>query len=253
MSDITVTSPIYTSTAAYAPAAAPKQAVSKPSPKYDVVDMSKPPTPEQAERMRSAGILGYGSVSAQKVTATNDAGVTAVTESCQNTFFDVVNEDTFQFSFKKLEVVDFWDSDFAAATTTQTFQSWDDGSWRQTTLYESAFSLQMHGQYSWCIPPRNNGDGTLSLAQFGPCVTATISGSRSVLTTIQSSGGQTQASRLETSTLKTEITIPSQERPAGAIDYNDWYFQSHRIDKEALLARLDQIAAQFPHGFDTRA
>ena len=36
------------------------------APKTDVIDLSGPPTPEQAERMRAAGILGYGSVSAEK-------------------------------------------------------------------------------------------------------------------------------------------------------------------------------------------
>ena len=41
------------------------------TPKTDVIDLSKPPTSEQAERLRSAGILGYGSVSASKQVATD--------------------------------------------------------------------------------------------------------------------------------------------------------------------------------------
>lgn len=62
-----------------------------PAPKTDVIDLSKPPTPEQAERLRSAGILGYGSVSVQKaVTSTklsSNASVTTVAGNYQHTFF----------------------------------------------------------------------------------------------------------------------------------------------------------------------
>lgn len=45
-----------------------------PTPKTDVIDLSKPPTSEQAERLRSAGILGYGSVSASKQVTTETGG-----------------------------------------------------------------------------------------------------------------------------------------------------------------------------------
>ena len=44
------------------------------APKTDVIDLSKPPTPEQAERMRGAGFLGYGSVSITQMTCTWEDG-----------------------------------------------------------------------------------------------------------------------------------------------------------------------------------
>lgn len=67
-----------------------------PASRSDVIDLSKPPTQEQVERLRSAGILGYGSISAKKSVATAESAdgsrVTHFTVDYSFEYFDLVNE-----------------------------------------------------------------------------------------------------------------------------------------------------------------
>lgn len=254
MSDITVSSPVSTLAPAYTPAKAAEPVASKPAPKYDVIDMSKPPTSEQAERLRSAGILGYGSLSASKTTTPGGIGSSVhFTVKDQGTYFDLVNQTTVHHISSSSGVFTSNGSYALNSTIQLSANSWDNSSWTEAALQTSAFKLNMSGSPSWIVPSYFGGDGTIHLAQLGPSAKASISGWHAVFSAVHSSGGQTSYTRFEGSALKTEITVPSMERPAGAIDYNDWFFQSHRINKGALLERLDQIAAQFSRGFDTKA
>lgn len=224
-----------------------------PAPKTDVIDLSKPPTPEQAERLRSASILGYGSVSAQKaVTSTklsSNVSVTTVAGNYQHTFFDVVNEATYTTSYTGLGV--FSGSSYARASiTTKAVSSWTDGSQLKTELQQAAYSLHMSGAPDWYIPAHKNADGSLALAQFGPCTTATIRGYHSALTISQSGGGQTQVSRYETSVCQEAAIFPDQKRPVGAVDYRNEKFD--RILTSGLLDGIDKCA-QALRRFDMRA
>lgn len=224
-----------------------------PAPKTDVIDLSKPPTPEQAERLRSASILGYGSVSAQKaVTSTklsSNVSVTTVAGNYQHTFFDVVNEATYTTSYTGLGV--FSGSSYARASiTTKAVSSWTDGSQLKTELQQAAYSLHMSGTPDWYIPAHKNADGSLALAQFGPCTTTAIRGYHSALTISQSDGGQTQVSRYETSVCQEAAIFPDQKRPVGAVDYRNEKFD--RILTSGLLDRIDKCA-QALRRFDMRA
>ena len=224
-----------------------------PAPKTDVIDLSKPPTPEQAERLRSAGILGYGSVSVQKaVTSTklsSNVSVTTVAGNYQHTFFDVVNEATYTTSYTGLGV--FSGSSYARASiTTKAVYSLTDGSQLKTELQQAAYSLHMSGTPDWYIPAHKNADGSLALAQFGPCTTATIRGYHSALTISQSGGGQTQVSRYETSVCQEAAIFPDQKRPVGAVDYRNEKFD--RILTSGLLDGIDKCA-QALRRFDMRA
>ena len=225
-----------------------------PAPKTDVIDLSKPPTPEQAERLRSAGILGYGSVSVQKaVTSTklsSNVSVTTVAGNYQHTFFDVVHEAAYTTSAAGLGV--FWgDGSYACASvTTKTISSWKDGSQLESKLQLAAYSLHMSGTPDWYIPAHKNADGSLALAQFGPCTTATIRGYHSALTISQSGGGQTQVSRYETSVCQEAAIFPDQKRPVGAVDYRNEKFD--RILTSGLLDGIDKCA-QALRRFDMRA
>lgn len=224
-----------------------------PAPKTDVIDLSKPPTPEQAERLRSASILGYGSVSAQKaVTSTklsSNVSVTTVAGNYQHTFFDVVNEATYTTSYTGLGV--FSGSSYARASiTTKAVYSWTDGSQLESKLQQAAYSLHMSGAPDWYIPAHKNADGSLALAQFGPCTTATIRGYHSALTISQSGGGQTQVSRYETSVCQEAAIFPDQKRPVGAVDYRNEKFD--RILTSGLLDGIDKCA-QALRRFDMRA
>lgn len=237
------------STAARTQAPAKKIAV----PVTDVIDLSKKPTPEQAERLRGFGFLGYGSISAAKtVTAQPLSGNTSVTHftvDCQSEYFDLVHETTVRTSSSGAGVFNSGGSAFAS-TTAQFVQSWDNSSWKASVLYESGFTQKMGGLPEWYIPSHQNEDGTWSLAQFGPCSTSYISGYHSVLATAQHSGGQTELSLSETTVCKSVSIFPSQERPAGAVDYKNENF--NRIITGELLDRIDKCA-QALHGFDMRA
>ena len=220
-----------------------------PAPKTDVIDLSKPPTPEQAERLRSAGILGYGSVSVQKaVTSTklsSNASVTTVAGNYQHTFFDVVHEATYTTSYTGLGV--FSGSSYARASiTTKAVYS----SQLKTELQQAAYSLHMSGAPDWYIPAHKNTDGSLALAQFGPCTTTAIRGYHSALTISQSGGGQTQVSRYETSVCQEAAIFPDQKRPVGAVDYRNEKFD--RILTSGLLDGIDKCA-QALRRFDMRA
>ncbi|WP_160636170.1 hypothetical protein [Pseudoflavonifractor sp. 60] len=224
------------------------------APKTDVIDMSKPPTPEQAERMRNAGILGYGSVSASKQVATETRGdgftMTHFISNYQHTFFDVVNEATYQNISTSAGVFTSGGSFAYASFASQLVQNWKDGSSLKAELQQAAYSFRMSGIPSWYIPAHKNEDGTFSLAQFGPCPTATVSGYRSSLTITQSGGGQTQVSRYETLIRHAVTTSPDQEHPEGAVDYKNENFD--RIITDELLDRIDKCA-QTLYRFDTQA
>lgn len=224
-----------------------------PTPKTDVIDLSKKPTPEQAERLRSFGFLGYGSISAAKTVTvqplSGNTSVTHFTVDCQSEYFDLVHETTVRTSSTGAGVFNSGGSAFAS-TTTQFVQSWDNSSWKASVLYESGFTQKMGGLSDWYIPSHQNEDGTWSLAQFGPCSTFYISGYHSVLATAQHSGGQTELSLSETAAYKSVTVIPRQERPAGAVDYKNENF--NRIITGELLDRIDKYA-QALHGFDMRA
>ena len=224
------------STAAQTQAPAKKIA----APVTDVIDLSKKPTPEQAERLRSAGILGYGSISAAKtVTAqplSGNTGVTHFTVNYQAEYFDLVHETTVRTSSTGAGVFSAGGSAFER-TTTQLTQSWDNSSWKASVLYESGFSLNMKGLSEWYVPPQyNEEDDTWSLAQFGPSPTVSVSGYHSVLATAQHSDGQTELSLSETTVYKSVSIFPGQERPAGAVDY-----RNERLDQLITQELLDRI------------
>lgn len=253
MFDMAITSPVSTPSPGYAAGQAPEKAAAKPAPKTDVIDLSKPPTPEQAERMRSAGILGYGSISASKtVTAHHLSGNTSVTHftvDYQSEYFDLVNRTTVRTASHGAGVFSAGGSAFASVTA-QFAQSWDNSSWRASVLYESGFTQKMGGLPEWYIPSHQNEDGTWSLAQFGPSPTTTVSGYHSVLASAQHSDGQTELSLSETTVRKSVSISPSQERPAGAVDHINENFD--RIITDELLERIDKLA-QTLYRFDTRA
>lgn len=227
--------------------------ITNTAPKTDVIDLSKPPTQEQAERLRNFGILGYGSFSAKKTEATTDlsnhVSVTHFTVDYQSEYFDLVHETTVRTSSTGTGLFTSGGSAFES-TTTQLTCSWDNSSWSQSTLHESGFSLSMSGQSSWYIPAHQNEDGSISLAQFGPRPTTTVNGYRSVLTTTRFDGGQMQFSRYATAAYKAVTVLPSQERPAGAVDYRNENFSQETIKE--MLRRLDQFTQAFP-GFHTQA
>lgn len=254
MSDMAVTSPVSALSQVYAGARSPEKEPAKPAPKTDVIDLSKPPTAEQAERLRSAGILGYGSISASKQVATETRGdgftMTHFISNYQHTFFDVVNEATYQNISTSAGVFTSGGSFAYASSASHLVQNWKDGSSLKAELRQSAYSFRMSGMPDWYIPAHKNEDGSFSLAQFGPSSTTTVSGYHSSLTVTRSGGGQTQVSRYETSLHHAVTMLPDQECPEGAVDYRNENFD--RILTDELLERIDKLARTFS-GFDTRA
>lgn len=225
-----------------------------PTPKTDVIDLPKPPTSEQAERLRSAGILGYGSVSASKQVTTETRGdgfsVTHFVTNYKHTFFDVVNEATYQNISASTGAFSSSGSFAYANSVSQLVCSWKDGSKLEAELQQTAYSFRMGGQPDWYIPAHKNAGGSFALAQFGPCPTTTVSGYRSSLTITRSGSGQTAVFRYETSVHHAVTTIPDQKRPDGTVDYRNENF--NRIITDELLERIDNLA-QALSGFDTRA
>ena len=213
--------------------------ITNTAPKTDVIDLSGPPTQEQAERLRNFGILGYGSFSAKGTAAatdlSNNVSVTHFTVDYQSEYFDLVHETTVRTSSTGAGVFSAGGSAFAS-TTTQFAQSWDNSSWKASVLYESGFTLKMGGLCDWYIPSHQNEDGSWSLAQFGPSPVSYISGYRSVLATARHSDGQTELSLSETAVYKSVSVLPGQERPAGAVDY-----RNERLDQLITQELLDQI------------
>lgn len=240
MSDLTV-NPLSVSVGR-APTAAQTHAPAKKiaTPVTDVIDLSKKPTPEQAERLRGFGFLGYGSVSATKTVATQplsgNTGVTHFTVDYQSEYFDLVHETTVRTSSSGAGV--FSAGGFAfEKTTSQLTQSWDNSSWKASVLYESGFSLNMKGLSEWYVPPQyNDKDGSWSLAQYGPSAQITVSGYHAALATAQHSDGQTGLSLSETTVYRSVSIFPSQERPAGAVDY-----RNERLDQLITQELLDRI------------
>lgn len=254
MSDIAVASPVGTPSLTYAGVRSTEQKPTAPAPKTDVIDLSSPPTPEQAERMRGAGILGYGSISASKQVTAETRGdgftVTHFITNYEHRFFDVVNEAAYQNISTSAGAFSSSGSFAYASSLSQLVCNWKDGSQLEAELQQAAYSFRMGGMPSWYIPAHKNEDGTFSLAQFGPSPTTTVSGYRSSLTITQSGGGQTQVSRYETSVHHAATTSPDQERPDGAVDYKNENFD--RIINDELLERIDKCA-QALRSFDTRA
>lgn len=222
--------------------------ITNTAPKTDVIDLSGPPTQEQAERLRNFGILGYGSVSAAKtVTVQPLSGNTSLTHFAadyQKEYFDLVHHTTVRTSSTGAGVFSSGGSAFES-TTSQLVQSWDNSSWTASVLYERGFTLKMGGLPEWYVPPQyNEEDDTWSLAQFGPSPTSYISGYRSVLATAQHSDGQTELSLSETAVYQSVSISPSQERPAGAVDY-----RNERLDQmisQELLKRIGQNIEPLP-------
>lgn len=252
MSNMAVTSPVSTPSPVYASLRSLGKETEKPAPKTDVIDLSKPPTPEQAERLRSANILGYGSVSASKQVTTETRGdgftTTHFVTNYEHEFFDVVNEATYQNISTSTGA--FSSSGSFASSVSQLVHSWKDGSWTKTDFQQAVYSFRMSGMPSWYIPAHKNEDGSFSLAQFGPSSTTAVSGYRSSLTITRSGCGQTQVFQYETSLHHAVTTLPDQERPDGAVDYRNENFD--RVLTGELLERIDKLA-QTLSGFDTRA
>lgn len=238
-----------------ASAAARPQAPAQKTPKTDVIDLSKPPTAEQAERLRSFGFLGYGSVSAAKTITvrplSGNTSLTHFTVDYQEEYFDLVHHTTVRTSSTGAGVFSAGGSAFES-TTTQLVQSWDNSSWKASVLYESGFSLNMKGLSEWYVPPHQNEDGSWSLAQYGPSAQVTVSGYHSVLAAARHSEGQTELSLSETTVYKSVSIFPSRERPAGAVDY-----RNERLDQlipQELLKRIGQDIKPLPlHRFDAQA
>lgn len=161
----------------------------------------------------------------------------------------MVHEATYTTSYTGLGV--FSGSSYARASiTTKAVYSWTDGSQLKTELQQAAYSLHMSGAPDWYIPAHKNTDGSLALAQFGPCTTTAIRGYHSALTISQSGGGQTQVSRYETSVCQEAAIFPDQKRPVGAVDYRNEKFD--RILTSGLLDGIDKCA-QALRRFDMRA
>lgn len=251
MSDLAVTSSVNIPSAAYpATAQASKPEDKKPAPKVDVIDLSKPPTSEQAERLRSAGILGYGSVSASKTTTPGGIGSSVhFTVENQGTYFDLVNQTTVHHISSSSGVFTS-NGPYALNSTIQlSAHSWDNSNWTEATLQTSAFKLNMSGSPSWIVPSYIGEDGTIHLAQLGSSAKVSISGWHAVFSAVHSSGGQTLYTRFEGSALKTEITVPSTERPAGAVDHKNESFD--RVITSELLDRINKYAQTF-RSFDIK-
>lgn len=219
------------------------------APKTGVIDLSKPPTPEQADRLRSAGILGYGSVSAEKTVTTKKLGsgatVTQVAMDCQHEYFDVTNGATYQYEFSGFGEFTSGGSAFVESTTQMTC-TWEDGSYWEATLHECAFNLVMGGHSSWYIPAHLNEDGSWSLAEYGPSAQFTISGYHSIFSAAYSNGEETQFFWSETTVTHVKGTIPSGPVPDGAVSLPS-------PNDQDLLDQLDRLADQLRHGFDARA
>lgn len=140
MPDIAVISPVKAQAPASVPARNTARAAAKPAPNYDVIDLSKPPTPEQAERMRSAGILGYGSVSAKKTVST-----TTYPDGSSRTVTSL--EYTSEFFSAKLSGYASW---YAPP------QFHEDGSWSLAEYGPSA-RVSISGYHSVLIAARSGG------------------------------------------------------------------------------------------------
>lgn len=235
-------------------AAVRPQAPAQKTPKTDVIDLSRKPTPEQAERLRSFGFLGYGSISAASTVTTHplsgNTGFTHVTADYQKEYFDLINKATVRTSSAGSGVFSAGGSAFESATS-QLVQSWDNSSRKASVLYERGFTQKMGGLSEWYIPSHQNEDGSWSLAQFGPSPTFYISGYHSILATAQHSDGQTELSLSETTVHKSASIFPSRERPAGAVDY-----RNERLDQmipQELLKRIGQDIKPLPlHRFDAQ-
>lgn len=221
------------------------------APKTDVIDLSKPLTPEEAERMRSAGFLGYGSVSATKTVTTetlgNGASATHVTLEYRHEYCDVTSGVAYHSAYSSVNVDTYTSGGFAfTGVTTQMGCTWNDGSYWEATLHECAFSLEMGGHSSYYIPQHLNEDGSWSLAEYGPSARFTVSGYHSIFSAAYSSGGQTQYFWSETFAGQARGMIPGGPIPNGAEKLPPPSGQD-------LLDRLDRLADHLRRGFNARA
>lgn len=221
------------------------------APITDVIDLSKPLTPEEAERMRSAGFLGYGAISATKTVSTKTWGsgatATHVTMDYRHEYCDVTNGIDYYSAYGSVSVDVFTAGGSAfLETNTQMGGTWKDGSDWEATLHECAYSLEMGGHSAWYIPPRLNEDGSWSLAEYGPSARFTVSGYHSVFSFTRSDGEQTQTFWSETFVEQVKGTIPGGPLPSGAMPLPSPGGQD-------LLDQLDRLADQLRSRFDARA
>lgn len=226
------------------------QAKKSTAPKTDVIDLSRAPAPEQADRMRSAGFQSCDSASAAKTVATTTLGscaATRVTMEYQHEHLDVTNGIAYHASCATVSTDTYTSGGFVFAGATKTVRfTWKDGSYWEATSHECAFSLEMGGRSSWYIPPRLNEDGSWSLAEYGPSARFTVSGYHSVFSFTWSDGEQTQTFWSETVAGQVKGTIPGGPLPDGAMS-------PPFPDDRDLLDRLDQLADRLRHDFDARA
>lgn len=127
MTDMAITPTAGTPVSAHAAPPSPEKPASRPAPKTDVIDVSKPPTPEQAEHLRNTGILGYGSVSASRsasgASCPGGAGIARFTVDYQSEYFDLVNRTTVRTMSHGAGVLASNGSAFAGVTAQVSFTS----------------------------------------------------------------------------------------------------------------------------------
>ena len=224
------------------------------APKTDVIDLSKPPTPEQAERMRGAGFLGCGSWSAEKTVTTERMGsggaAARTTMEYQHEYFDMTVGIAYHSVYSSVSADAYTSAGYAfVEATTQMGCTWEDGSYWEATLHECAYSLKLSGHSSWYIPPHLNEDGSWSLAEYGPSPQFTVSGYHSTFSFTYSDGEQTQYFWSETVFEQVKGMIPGGPLPDGAQKLPpSWDYQD-------MLDRLDQLADRLGDrgGFDAQA
>lgn len=221
------------------------------APKTDVIDLSRPPTPEEADRLRSAGFLGYGSVSAAKTVTTkmleNGASATHVTMEYRYEYCDVTVGIAYRSVYSSVSADTYNSSGYAfVEATAQMGCTREDGSYWEAALHECAYSVKLGSHSGWYIPQHLNEDGSWSLAEYGPSARFTVSGYHSIFSFTQSDGEQTQSFWSETFVRQVRGMIPGGPIPGGAMPL------PFPGDRE-LLDRLDRLADRLRSGFDARA
>lgn len=198
------------------------------APKTDVIDLSRPPAPEQAERMRGTA-------------------ATHVTVEYQYEYCDVTVGIAYRSVYSSVSAGTYTSSGYAfVEATTQMGCTREDGSYWEATLHECAYSAKLSGHSAWYIPQRLNEDGSWSLAEYGPSAQFTVSGYHSIFSFTQSDGEQTRTFWSETFVGRVRGTIPGGPIPDGAMPLP---FPGDRD----LLDRLDRLADRLRSGFDARA
>lgn len=220
------------------------------APKTDVIDLSKPLTPEEAERMRSVGFLGFGTVSATKTVATQALGSGAaahVKMEYRHEYCDVTVGIAYHSVYSSVSAGMDTSGGYAfVEATTQMGCTREDGSYWEATLHECAYSLKLDGRSTYYAPPHLNEDGSWSLAEYGPSARFTVSGYHSVFSFTRSDGEQTQSFWSEIFIRQVRGMIPGGPLPEGAMSLPS-------PGDQDLLDRLDRLADQLRGGFNARA